>query len=186
MADIKRKWQIALRRYIIDGRPAVEYAPYFGIDNKGFRKWIELSFTPEMNWGNFGVVWQLDHVVPVSFFDLEIEKDLCLCWNFINIQPSIRLNGDAAFNTSIAADYFERIYLKSGYYLAKEISNKITVGNKKEIPHIEKQVDFLIKNKDYLQQIEGLSTLEMELINKGMGLNEARIEAENIRRLSSI
>lgn len=187
MSDLKRKWQIALRRYIIEGRPAVEYAPYFGINFKGFRKWIELSFDPSMNWGNFGKAWQLDHIVPVSFFDLDNEKDLCLCWNFINIKPAVRESGEIlVFDSSKAVAFFENLFIHSGYYMAQEMVNRIKGGKLYELPDISEQVSFLKENSAFLNQIEGLSSIEMELINKGMGLKEAIIEAENIRRLSAI
>ncbi len=184
----KRKWQIALRRYIIEGRPAFEYAPYFGIDNKSFREWIEACFSPEMNWSNFGKVWHIDHVVPVSFFDLNSEKDLCLCWNFINIQPSLRESEDGYFfDTTKAVSFFDSLYNNSGYDLAEEMVIKIkSIVDVVKLPEINKRVDFLKHNKDYLSRLGVLSAVEMELINKGMGIEEAIEEAKNIIRLSSI
>ena len=81
----KRKWQIALRRYIIAGFKCFNYAPYFGIDAANFRKWIEIQFDKDTNWENFSKAWQFDHIVPVAYFNLKDEVDLKLCWNFINI-----------------------------------------------------------------------------------------------------
>jgi hypothetical protein len=186
MSDQKRKWQIALRRYIIEGRPAVEYAPYFGINSKGFRSWIELGFKPEMEWSNFGKVWQLDHIVPVSFFNSDSEKELCLCWNFINIKPSLREGLESPrFDSLITMEYFQKLYDKSGYYLAMEMVLKIKRINDKKILELDHLVNFLVQNKEFLNQVEGLSSLEMELINSGLDIHEAIKEAENIRRLSS-
>ena len=56
----KRKWQIALRRYILNGLKCVDYASYFGIDSANFRKWIETHFDEDINWGNFSKVWQFE------------------------------------------------------------------------------------------------------------------------------
>ena len=36
----KRKWQIALRRYVLDGNPSTRYAPYFGLDIKTLRRFL--------------------------------------------------------------------------------------------------------------------------------------------------
>jgi len=185
MPDIKRKWQIALRRYVVESRPAVEYAPYFGIDNRSFRAWIELCFKPEMNWGNFGKKWQLDHIVPVFFFDSESDKDLCLCWNFINIYPSYRdINESLVLDLAKIEVYFENIYRNTGYYIAFEMLKKIK-EERGEILEISNRIDFLNNNKEFLNQLEGLSSIEMEFINKGMDIKQAIKEAEDIRRLSS-
>lgn len=185
MPDIKRKWQIALRRYVVEGRPAVEYAPYFGIDNKNFRGWIELCFKPEMNWENFGKRWQLDHIVPVSFFDSESDKDLCLCWNFINIYPSYReIKEGFVLDLAKVEVYFENIYHNTGYYIALEMVKKIK-EERGELLEISNRINFLNNNKEFLNQLEGLSSIEMEFINKGMGIKQAIKEAEDIRRLSS-
>jgi hypothetical protein len=185
-SDLKRKWQIALRRYIIEGRPAVEYAPYFGIHNIGFRRWIELSFKNGMTWSSFGKIWQLDHIVPVSLFNLDNEKDLFLCWNFINIKPSFRESSDTShFDSNGVIEYFEVLYEKSGYNLAKEMVIKIKSVYKNQEYDIDHLVGFLVENKDFLNRVGRLSSLEMELINSGKGIDEAIKEAEDIRRLSS-
>jgi hypothetical protein len=75
----KRKWQLALRRYVLEKKAALLYAPYFGLDVNGFREWIALQFTDELNWDNFATAWQFDHIVPVTYFDFTQEEDLYLC-----------------------------------------------------------------------------------------------------------
>ena len=55
-----------------------------------------------------------------------------------------------------------------------------------KLPKNNKRVDFIKQNKDYLTRLGVLSAVEMELINKGMGIEEAIEEAKNIIRLSSI
>jgi len=47
---------------------------------------LESQFTPEMNWGNHGSYWHIDHCVPVSWF--ESEKALLQSgWALGNLQP---------------------------------------------------------------------------------------------------
>ena len=55
----KRKWQIALRRYVLEKNKSSFYAPYFGLGIETFRKWIEVQFDSETNWENFSESWQL-------------------------------------------------------------------------------------------------------------------------------
>ena len=82
----KRKWQIALRRYVLEQKWSASYAPYFGIDIQRFREWIALQFEGGQSWDNFSDGWQFDHVVPVAYFDFGSEAELRLCWNFTNIR----------------------------------------------------------------------------------------------------
>ena len=57
----RKKWQIALRRYVIEGQPSSFYAPYFGIDIKNFRKWIELQLNEELDWEKPTKDWRFEH-----------------------------------------------------------------------------------------------------------------------------
>lgn len=46
---------------------------------------LEQKFTPEMSWQNYGVYWHIDHIKPISWFDLHTEfKD---AWALSNLQP---------------------------------------------------------------------------------------------------
>ena len=40
----KRRWQIALRRYVIERNISTFYAPYFGLDVENIRIWFEMQF----------------------------------------------------------------------------------------------------------------------------------------------
>lgn len=51
------------------------------------RGWIESKFTPEMTWDNYGSLWHLDHVIPLSAFILSnAEAQLKAC-HYSNLQP---------------------------------------------------------------------------------------------------
>lgn len=45
---------------------------YIGCSIEQLKKWLEMQFEPNMNWVN--VSWQLDHIIPVSLFNLNDEK----------------------------------------------------------------------------------------------------------------
>ena len=96
----KRKWQIALRRYVLERNKCRSYAPYFGLDHDNFREWIALQFDASLNWNNFSSHWEFEHVLPVSYFDFSDEQDLRLCWNFINIRVN-KINREVAAAKSV-------------------------------------------------------------------------------------
>jgi hypothetical protein len=48
--------------------------------------YIENQFEPGMSWDNYGE-WHLDHVVPISHFDLSEKSQLLEAFNWLNYQP---------------------------------------------------------------------------------------------------
>jgi len=53
------------------------------------KRHLEKLFSPEMNWGNYGTVWEIDHKVPIAAFNFEHPGDIDfrLCWSLRNLQP---------------------------------------------------------------------------------------------------
>src|SRR5688572_9090690 len=47
-----------------------------GLDFEIFTKWIEYQFEEGMNFENYGSVWEHDHVIPISSFNLLDEEEL--------------------------------------------------------------------------------------------------------------
>ena len=124
----KRKWQIALRRYILNGHVASQYAAYFGLDFKNLRLWMEMQFTGELSWSNYGKEWQFDHIIPVTYFDFKNEDDLKLCWNFTNIRVEANQKNKERGNrvdVLMAKTYFQDIYNETGYRVCKKLLDKI-------------------------------------------------------------
>lgn len=52
-----------------------------------FKQYIENQFLPEMNWNNWGEIWELDHIIPCSKFDLSILEEQQKCFHYTNYQP---------------------------------------------------------------------------------------------------
>ena len=50
---------------------------------------LEKLFTSEMNWDNYGIVWEIDHKIPVAVFNYERPGDIDfrICWSLKNLQP---------------------------------------------------------------------------------------------------
>ena len=50
-------------------------------------KHIESKFTAKMTWGNYGSYWHLDHIIPISSFDLADPKQSKQANHWTNLQP---------------------------------------------------------------------------------------------------
>lgn len=61
-----------------------------GVSIPEFRSYLESKFQPGMTWDNWGRgpdKWHIDHVIPLSRFDLTNRQHLLLACNYLNLQP---------------------------------------------------------------------------------------------------
>ena len=59
-----------------------------GCDRETFISYIEKQFTEGMTWENYGLKgWHVDHIVPLSSFDLTIESEVKKACHYTNLQP---------------------------------------------------------------------------------------------------
>ena len=175
----KRKWQITLRRYVIEKSPCPAYAPYFGLDIENIRKWFEYQFTEGLNWENFAKNWQFSHVIPLTCFDQSVEEELRLCWNFTNLRVEpLESTKDQGNRLDVlgARAYFDELYKKTGYPVTKALRDKIVRLELSEFISSLPQQNFLAEHKEYLGRIENYSVFEFELLNHGRSLEEVEKE----------
>lgn len=48
---------------------------------------LESQFKPEMTWENHGEIWEIDHIIPCSKFDLTDIEQQKQCFHYTNLQP---------------------------------------------------------------------------------------------------
>jgi hypothetical protein len=66
-----------------------------GCNKRQLKYHFELLFDSKMNWDNQNSYWQIDHRIPVSWFDLYDKDELLFCCNYKNLQPmENQLNAD--------------------------------------------------------------------------------------------
>ena len=59
-----------------------------GCDRETFMSHIEKQFTDGMTWENYGLKgWHIDHILPLSSFDLTIEDEIKKACHYTNLQP---------------------------------------------------------------------------------------------------
>jgi hypothetical protein len=66
-----------------------KYNVAIGYTWQTLRTHLEMQFTPEMSWDNWGSVWELDHIIPASSFKYESLDDPLFreCWALSNLRP---------------------------------------------------------------------------------------------------
>jgi hypothetical protein len=169
----KRKWQIALRRYAFDKNASSFYAPYFGLDIQYFRKWVELQFDGEMNWGNFSETWQFDHIVPVGYFNFKEERDLRLCWNFTNIRAEKLekgLKSGKKGDILAAKAHFALLAKDANYSICRDMIQKIEQIEEAQKIKSGNLSAFISDNKTRIDALETLTPNEFTVLNKGTEL----------------
>lgn len=181
----KRKWQIALRRYVLKRGICAQYAPYFGLDISNMRQWFEYQFPDGISWDDFGNKWQFDHVIPVTYFDFSDEEELKTCWNFINIRVEyFHKNKDRGNRLDVLAakNYFNELYESTQFPPCLKLLQKIDRIELSEFVSTDAQQAFIRDHQDYLKMIESYSHFEFELLNSGRSIEEVRKEIEFLKK----
>lgn len=181
----KRKWQIALRRYVLERNNCVAYAPYFGLDIKNMRQWFEYQFVPGMGWDDFAKTWQFDHIIPVTYFNFSIQAELKMCWNFTNLRVEgfeLNKNRGDRLDVLAAKSYFKELYETTQYPMCLKLLQKIDTIELSAIISTKGQQDFINEHREYLGMIENYTSFEFELLNTGRSIDEVKKEIEFLKK----
>ena len=63
------------------------FKDYIGCTPEFLKNHIEAQFVPGMTWDNQGSDWHIDHIVPISHFNLSTKDGLCAANHFSNLRP---------------------------------------------------------------------------------------------------
>lgn len=80
---------------------------YIGCHIEQFKKWLEFQFIDDMNWNNKN--WQIDHIIPVSLFNLNNELERKIAFNWTNVQPLYKDENLKKYNKLRPHEYFNSI-----------------------------------------------------------------------------
>lgn len=61
---------------------------FLGCTVEEWKVYLSQKFQPGMTWDNYGhKTWHIDHIVPISSFDLTKEDEIFKAFNYTNTQP---------------------------------------------------------------------------------------------------
>jgi len=78
-----------LLKYNIEKK--ITHMELIGCTHEELKIHIEKQFTDGMNFENYSE-WEIDHIKPISLFNLNNENELIECFNYKNLQPLWRLD----------------------------------------------------------------------------------------------
>jgi len=62
-----------------------------------FKEYLERQFRKEMNWSNYGEEWAIDHIQPLSSFDLSNLEQQKIAFHYTNMQPLSKKENNQKF-----------------------------------------------------------------------------------------
>lgn len=91
-AKLRSVLSTAIRRGLQSGRLHPGIAAFVGWTLWEFREHMESLFRLPMTWQTYGKTWTIDHIRPVSSFDIKDKGDAAFrqCWALNNLQPLSR------------------------------------------------------------------------------------------------
>jgi len=69
-----------------DIKLSLKYIELLGCSPDEYEAYLKSLFREDMSFDNYGN-WEIDHIIPVSSFDLSNENELRKCFNYNNTQP---------------------------------------------------------------------------------------------------
>lgn len=60
---------------------------FLGCSLEHLKQHLESQFTEGMTFENHGKIWDIDHIIPCSYFDLLNQENQYICFNYRNLQP---------------------------------------------------------------------------------------------------
>lgn len=112
---------------------------YIGTSVENLKEWIQFCFSEKMSFNNHGSYWHVDHVIPISLFDLTNQDDIDLCFNWRNLSPlsaKENLSKNKKLNYEQIREHFRSLIR---YAKTKDIEERIETKKymKKWLNHIK-------------------------------------------------
>ena len=89
--DLNYKIKVILRERIRDGLKnnykRGKVLDLLGCSIEEYKLYLEKKFKKDMNWGNYGKYWEIDHIIQLHTFDLTKIENQKIAFNYKNTRP---------------------------------------------------------------------------------------------------
>jgi hypothetical protein len=108
------------------GRKTKTIVEYLGMSMESLLPWLEFAWDDEMSWENYGVTWEIDHVLPLSRFDVTSDADTSFVNHWTNLAPLKRRDNQVK-NCRIVPAYvhLQEIRLRKYLSLNPELNDEV-------------------------------------------------------------
>lgn len=117
---------------------------YIGCNINQLKRWLEYQFKDDMNWVNKS--WQIDHIIPVSLFNLNDILEQKIAFNWTNLQPLLKKDNLQKYNNLRPYEYFSSIINISRFIKNEKL-------NIQEYTNVKNSLQW-IKSKYYLRHFQ--------------------------------
>ena len=93
---------------------------YLGCTPTEYLKWI-LNNTTDFTLENYGQVWHIDHVIPLSRFDFENEQDRLIAFNWRNTMPLLAKENLSKNNKIVKPQIEQHLKTLKAYHIDNSI-----------------------------------------------------------------
>ena len=93
---------------MLQGKKTTSTYELLGCNIQFYKEYLEKQFQSDMTWDNHGTVWEIDHIIPVSQFDLNNLEQQRLAFHWGNTRPLYKQDNQTRKNT-IDQDAIDRI-----------------------------------------------------------------------------
>jgi hypothetical protein len=130
---------------------------YLDCTIKEFNDWISFNFKNNFTFENYGTEWHIDHVIPVSNFDLSVKEQQYLAFNWRNTTP-LSVKENLSKNKKILLSQIEQHYNTLLDYHKK---------NKLDLPQV--YIDLFAKHLDAGNPLEPSLPLTIGNVREELG-----------------
>jgi hypothetical protein len=83
----------AIRRSLKGAKARNHWENIVGYSLNDLKCHLEHKFKPDMSWDNQGKVWEIDHIIPLKYFNFKSSKQIAFkeAWALSNLQPLYKL-----------------------------------------------------------------------------------------------
>lgn len=114
-----------VRNFLHTGKQAISL---LGCTIEHLKEWFEYNFAcalkeskVEMNWDNYGTVWEIDHVIPCAIHNMSIDVEIKRCFRWTNLAP-ITVHHNRSKGKRISENDIKRQYRRLMCFEAHQIT----------------------------------------------------------------